>query len=47
MHISGYYAGLLLQKAAGAAGNGTRLNILWRREGLSLLENILVHAIYR
>jgi len=45
MHISGYYAGLLLQKAAGAAGNSTRLITPWRKEGLSLLENILVHAI--
>ena len=45
MHIAGYYAGLLMQKAAGAAGNATRVIIPWRKEGLSLLENILVYAI--
>lgn len=37
--------GVLLQKASGAAGKGKRLIIPRRKEGFSLLENILVHAM--
>lgn len=45
MHISGSYTGLQLQKASGAAGNGVRFIIPWRKDGLSLLRTILVHAM--